>query len=150
MDKILPKPKEESSEDKPDGGTSGGVVEIEGDGEDAEQAELERLKLSDERIKDILRIRTKALLRRSRARSELDGWANLQGAEEDYKELMKMGNLPPGDEKVVRNALRSLPARINQAKDNEMAEMMGKLKDVSCFLRMIYIPPPPLAGLILI
>lgn len=138
LDRTLPKPKEKSTEDAANDDTSGGVVEIEGDSEDAEQAELDRLKLSDERIKDIQRIRTKSLLRRARARSELGGWANLQGAEEDYKELIKLDNLPPGDGKVVRDALRSLPARINQAKDNEMAEMMGKLKDVSCPLFDIF------------
>lgn len=139
MDRILPKPKEKSTADAVDDDPNGGVVEIEGDGEDAEQAELERLKLSDERIKDIQRIRMKSLLRRARARSELGGWANLQGAEEDYKELIKLDNLPPRDGRVVRDALRSLPARINHAKDNEMAEMMGKLKDVSCLLFDIFL-----------
>lgn len=135
LDRTLPsKPKGGSSGDKStdvDTSGGGGVVEIEGDGEDAEKAELEKLRLTDERIRDIQRIRTKALLRRARARSELGGWANLQGAEEDYKELIKADNLPPGDGKVVREALRKLPERINQAKDKEMAEMMGKLKDVS-------------------
>jgi hypothetical protein len=115
-------------------------VEIEGDGEDAEQAELERLRLSDERVKDIKRIRTKSLLRRARARNELGGWANLQGAEEDYKELIELDNLPPADEKVVRNALRTLPAQINEAKEKEMGEMMGKLKDVSCLFVLCVSP----------
>lgn len=134
LDRVLPKPKEKSSEDKTDGDDANdGVVEIEGDDEEDEQAELERLRLSDERIKDIQRIRTKSLLRRARARNELGGWANLQGAEEDYKELIKLDNLPPGDVKVVKDALRGLPARINEAKEKEMGEMMGKLKDVSLF-----------------
>ncbi|KAK2754775.1 hypothetical protein FQN54_006668 [Arachnomyces sp. PD_36] len=130
LDKILPGRKKDTSEEKPENGESGGVVEIEGEGEDAEQAELERLRLSDERIKDIKRIRTKSLLRRARGRSELGGWANLQGAEEDYKELIKADNLPPGDGKVVRDALRKLPTQINEAKEKEMGEMMGKLKDL--------------------
>lgn len=134
LDRVLPKPKEKSSEDKTDGDDANdGVVEIEGDDEEDEQAELERLRLSDERIKDIQRIRTKSLLRRARARNELGGWANLQRAEEDYKELIKLDNLPPGDVKVVKDALRGLPARINEAKEKEMGEMMGKLKDVSLF-----------------
>jgi hypothetical protein len=132
LEKVLPKPAEKSpDQDKPPDDTSGGVVEIEGDDEDAELAELERLRLSDERVKDIQRIQAKSLLRRARARAELGGWANLQGAEEDYKEVVKLGNIPPQDEKTVRAALRRLPAQINEAKEKEMGEMMGKLKDVS-------------------
>ena len=49
----------------------------------------------------------------------------------DYKELSKMSNLPVQDRKVVQNALSSLPPRINAAKEMEMGEMMGKLKEVS-------------------
>ena len=51
----------------------------------------------------------------------------------DYKELSKMSSLPPQDQKVVQAALRILPARINAAKDKEMGEMMGKLKEVGLF-----------------
>ena len=41
-----------------------------------------------------------------------------------------MPGLPPQDRKIVQKALSTLPARINQAKENEMGEMMGKLKEV--------------------
>ena len=41
-----------------------------------------------------------------------------------------MSSLPPQDQKVVQAALRTLPARITAAKDKEMGEMMGKLKEV--------------------
>lgn len=41
-----------------------------------------------------------------------------------------MPELPPQDKKVVQQALSTLPARTSQAKDREMAEMMGKLKEV--------------------
>ncbi|KAL2004005.1 hypothetical protein VTN02DRAFT_1068 [Thermoascus thermophilus] len=109
---------------------SGAVVELSGEDEESQQEELERLKQHDERMDDIKRIRAKALMRRARARSELAGWANLQGAEEDYKELITMDNLPPSDKKIVQKALRELPGRINQAREKEMAEMMGKLKDL--------------------
>lgn len=110
---------------------SGAVVELSGENEESQQEELKRLKQHDERMEDIKRIRAKALMRRARARSELAGWANLQGAEEDYKELIAMDNLPPSDKKIVQKALRELPERINKAREKEMAEMMGKLKDVS-------------------
>lgn len=108
-----------------------GVVEISGDDEEAEQEELKRIQKYDERRNDVARIRAKALMRRAKAKSQQGGWANLQGAEEDYKELASMITLPPDDKRIVQKALRELPAKINQAKDKEMADMMGKLKDVS-------------------
>lgn len=107
------------------------VVEISGDDEEAEQAELKRLQKNDERKRDVERIRAKALMRRAKAKSQQGGWGNLQGAEEDYKVLAAMEKLPPDDKHIVQKALRELPARINQAKEKETAEMMGKLKDVS-------------------
>ncbi|KAL4749160.1 hypothetical protein BDW72DRAFT_178759 [Aspergillus terricola var. indicus] len=106
------------------------VVEIPGDDEVDEQAALQKIKENDERKRDVARIRAKALMRRARAKSELGGWANLQGAEEDYKLLAVMENLPPSDRKIVQKALRELPARIGKAKEVEMGEMMGKLKDL--------------------
>ena len=57
------------------------VVEIEAEGPEAEKA-LADLAMSDQRREDIGRIRSKALMRRARAKSEQGGWANLQGAEE--------------------------------------------------------------------
>lgn len=111
------------------------MVELSGDDEDAEQAELDRLQKIDERKRDVLRIRAKALMRRARAKMELGGWGNLQGAEEDYRALASMDNLPVEDRKIVQRALRELPARINSAREKETAEMMGKLKEVSFYTR---------------
>ena len=107
------------------------VVELSGDDEEAELAELERLRKIDEQKRDVQRIRAKALMRRARAKTELGGWGNLQGAEEDYNALASMDNLPVDDRKIVQKALRELPARINVAREKETAEMMGKLKEVS-------------------
>lgn len=81
LDQISPanvtkKGKSEGTND--DGGQ---VVEITGEGDEAER-ELATLKVSDQRKDDILRIRAKALMRRAKAKSELGGWGNLQGAEE--------------------------------------------------------------------
>lgn len=56
-------------------------MEIEGEG-DAAERELDRLRMDDKRKEDVQRIRAKALMRRAKARSELGGWGNLQGAEE--------------------------------------------------------------------
>ncbi|KAI9826053.1 MAG: hypothetical protein M1832_000502 [Thelocarpon impressellum] len=80
---------------------------------------------------DVQRIRAKALMRRAKARSEVGGWSALQGAEEDYKTLATMRALPPADMRVVQRALVQLPPRIEAAKQKEMAEMMGKLKEAS-------------------
>lgn len=84
----------------------------------------------DKKREDIKRIRYKALIRRARARSEEGGWTNLAGAEEDYKLLSKMDNVSPGDRKLVQQQLKALPARVNEAKEKETAEMWGKLKDL--------------------
>lgn len=98
--------------------------------------ETEAQQVARKRQDDILRIRAKALMRRARARSELGGWSNLSGAEEDYKVLSTMTNLTSADEKIVRTQLRTLPPRVKAAQEKEMSEMWGKLKDVSVmFLR---------------
>ncbi|PKS05907.1 hypothetical protein jhhlp_007738 [Lomentospora prolificans] len=82
------------------------------------------------REEDVKRIRAKALMRRARARSELGGWQNLAGAEEDYKMLSQMDNLGPGDRKIVMVQLKLLPPRTKAAQEAEMAEMWGKLKQL--------------------
>ncbi|KAL7923095.1 hypothetical protein ACQKWADRAFT_291207 [Trichoderma austrokoningii] len=87
-----------------------------------EQAALENRKA------DILRIRTKALLRRARARSEAGGWSNLAGAEDDYRALSQMPGLTPADQRTVRSQLKALPPRTKAAQEAEMSEMWGKLR----------------------
>ncbi|KAJ4300598.1 hypothetical protein N0V88_003277 [Collariella sp. IMI 366227] len=88
--------------------------------------ETDRQKRQD----DIARIRAKALMRRARARSELGGWSNLEGAIEDYKRLAAMANLAATDKKIVQAQLRALPPRAKAAQEKETAEMWGKLKDL--------------------
>lgn len=108
------------------------VVELDGDEEEAEQA-LARLALRDQRHSDVQKIRAKALMRRARAKSELGGWGNLQGAEDDYKTLSSspiLSILSASDRTTVQNALRTLPGRIKACRDSEMGEMMSKLKDL--------------------
>ncbi|KAL6910275.1 hypothetical protein GGI43DRAFT_6269 [Trichoderma evansii] len=82
----------------------------------------------ENRKADILRIRTKALLRRARARSEAGGWSNLAGAEEDYRALSQMPGLTPADQRTVRSQLKTLPPRTKAAQEAEMSEMWGKLR----------------------
>ena len=79
LDHLEPRKRDEEQND---GDTeSHGVVEIEAEGPEAEKA-LADLAMSDQRREDIRRIRSKALMRRARAKSEQGGWGNLQGAEE--------------------------------------------------------------------
>ncbi|KAK3353231.1 hypothetical protein B0T25DRAFT_205965 [Lasiosphaeria hispida] len=82
---------------------------------------------------DIARIRAKALMRRARARSELGGWSNLEGALADYKQLAATppsANLGTADKRIVQAQLRVLPPRAKAAQEAETAEMWGKLKDL--------------------
>lgn len=145
LDRLTPK---KSHPQEKDGQAEHDVVEIEAEGMEADR-QLAALEMSDQRKEDIRRIRAKALMRRARAKSEQGGWGNLQGTEEgtdaschttgsllnlgcpDYKELAQMPNLPAQDKKIVLSALTSLLSRINAAKEREMGEMMGKLKEVS-------------------
>jgi tetratricopeptide (TPR) repeat protein len=114
----------------------GQVVELEDDaGAEALEEQLQKLNLSDARKADIKRIRIKLLLRRARARSSMTpaSWSHLAGAVEDYKLLASseyMPQLPPPDQKTVRRALVELPPRVEEAKQKEVGEMMGKLKDL--------------------
>lgn len=41
-----------------------------------------------------------------------------------------MPNLTPADKKAIDKALLELPPRLEAAKQKEMSEMMGKLKDL--------------------
>ncbi|KAF2842274.1 hypothetical protein M501DRAFT_1013628 [Patellaria atrata CBS 101060] len=79
---------------------------------------------------EIRKLRAKALLRRAKARIELGGWAALQGADEDYRQLSQMNHLSSLDQQTVRKALSTLPPRLEEAKQKEMGEMMGKLKNL--------------------
>ncbi|RMZ77675.1 hypothetical protein DV738_g4282, partial [Chaetothyriales sp. CBS 135597] len=90
---------------------------------------------SDARKAEIKRIRAKLWLRRARARSSIEppSWANLGGALEDYQLLASpeyFNTLPTTDQRTVRQALVTLPPRVNEAKDREVGEMMGKLKEL--------------------
>ena len=81
---------------------------------------------------DILRIRTKSLLRRARAFANQDSWSALSSAESDYQALAKLPAhaLTPADARTVRTQLRTLPPKVKVAQEREMGEMWGKLKDL--------------------
>jgi tetratricopeptide (TPR) repeat protein len=145
----------ESEEETPD--EAAAIVELPDADEADTLAALESLRVSDARRADVHRIRTKLLLRRARARSaptsapagggggggggspkeavqeSTSNWSNLASALEDYKTLSTppyFNSLPSSDQKTVRHALVSLPPRVDEAKQREVGEMMGKLKDL--------------------
>ena len=137
LERLLPQKKKENKDASANGTkieaseasalADDSVIEIE------DEEDLKKLELTDQRKADIQRIRSKALMRRAKAKSESGGWGNLQGAEEDYKALASpplSDTLPPQDKKIVQTALRELPPRINVAKEKEMGDMMGKLKEL--------------------
>lgn len=109
------------------------VVEISAETEADEKAQLQQLGLSDQRRADIARIRSKALLRRARAKTEQGGWGDLQSAQDDYSILLTpplFSSLPAAEQRRVREQVRELGPRIEKAKEREMGEMMGKLKEL--------------------
>lgn len=110
---------------------SGAVVELSASDAKAEEKQLEHLKVLDTQRANVLRIRAKSLMRRAKAKSNLGGWANLQGAIEDYQALNAMETLPSDEKRIVQKALREITPRVNEAKDKEIGEMMSKMKDVS-------------------
>lgn len=92
---------------------------------------MENLKLSGHTIAEVRKLQIKMLMRRAKGKTEQGGWASLQGAEEDYKILLSPTMAPalsPTDNRSVTENARALAPKLNEAKDKEMAEMMGKLK----------------------
>ncbi len=128
LDKIDPPLSKEAGKSGEADQAGGGIVsEI----DDTTEVYLDALTRTNHTINDVHKLRTKALLRRAKARHEVGGWSSLQSSLDDYQALSKpphqLSNL---DQKAVQAALRKLPTELNQAKDTEMADMMGKLKQL--------------------
>ncbi|KAF2447699.1 hypothetical protein P171DRAFT_230249 [Karstenula rhodostoma CBS 690.94] len=99
--------------------------------DDATEVRIAALTRTGKTINDVHKLRTKALLRRAKARQQVGGWSSLQGALEDYQALSKPPHqLSSLDRKAVQAALRELPPRLDEAKNTELADMMGKLKQL--------------------
>ncbi|KAI1917856.1 hypothetical protein LOZ12_000365 [Ophidiomyces ophidiicola] len=111
-------------------GLADGVIELDENGDEGEAEQLKQLKEHDKKKEDVKRIRAKALMRRARGRLEVGGWVNLQGAQEDYNKLIQLKTLPRKDELAVLKSLAELPSKINAAREKEIGDMMGKLKEL--------------------
>jgi tetratricopeptide (TPR) repeat protein len=132
LDRLDPPPPKPSGDTREivgsSGGGGGGVV---GEIDDTTEVLLDALTRTHHTINDVHKLRTKALLRRAKARHELGGWASLQGSLEDYQALAKPPNqLSSLDMRAVIAAMRKLPNELEEAKNQEMADMMGKLKQL--------------------
>ncbi|EMD91593.1 hypothetical protein COCC4DRAFT_30421 [Bipolaris maydis ATCC 48331] len=122
-----PAPKETGKDGEKEVTGGGAVQEI----DDTTEVYLDALTRTNHTIDDVHKLRTKALLRRAKARHEFGGWASLQGSLEDYQALLKPPHrLSSLDQKAVQAALRTLPAQLEETKNKEMADMMGKLKQL--------------------
>lgn len=114
----------------------GGEEEVNGDGmveevDDKLADRIENLRLSGRTLDEVRRLQVKLLMRRAKSKTELGGWASLQGADEDYRVLLSPAMLPSlshTDRRQVLEAAQKLGPKLNEAKEREMAEMMGKLK----------------------
>lgn len=126
---TLPKPKDSRKEGKD------AVEEANGDGIEEVSEEVEErianLQKSGRTLDEVRKLQIKLLMRRAKAKAELGTWANLQGADEDYRTLLSptmQGFLSPTDLRSVKEASKALTPRLNEAKEREMGEMMDKLK----------------------
>jgi tetratricopeptide (TPR) repeat protein len=129
VDPLPEVPKRGERKNGRDGGNvqDAGVVEI--DDATAERQEI-LSNVSKKSLTDTSKLRIKTLLRRAKGRSEEGGWSNLQGALEDYQLLSTFADLSGIDRKAVDKALKEIPPKLEVAKNKEMADMMGKLKNL--------------------
>jgi tetratricopeptide (TPR) repeat protein len=127
LDRLDPPPPA-AKDDREEGNNGGGTIaEI----DDTTEILLDALTRTSHTLNDVHKLRTKALLRRAKARHEVGGWASLQGALEDYQAVSKPPNqLSSLDMKAVIAAMKKLPSELEEAKNSEMADMMGKLKQL--------------------
>ena len=128
-----PVPPETSHEGLKATGDAPGGTEDEAKVEEVDDAAAERISTlarTGHTLTEVRKLRAKALLRRAKARAEVGGWASLAGADEDYKQLAAMGDLSPTDRRAVQKALAGLPPRLDEARQRDMGEMMGKLKQL--------------------
>ncbi|KAI7165900.1 putative tetratricopeptide repeat protein 1 [Hortaea werneckii] len=134
LEKLPSMPKRDKKGGEEEGEEDGGEVGEAGQVEEVDEdlsARIEKLQLSGRTLDEIRKLQIKLLTRRARARTSLGGWSALQGAEEDYTLLLtpSMSKFLSGtDARQIQDSARKLQPKLNEAKEREVAEMMGKLK----------------------
>ena len=129
----LPRPKGKGRKEGEDGAVEGeededAVIE---EVDDALADRIHTLQQSGHTLDTVRKLQIKLLMRRARGRSAQASWADLQAADEDYKTLLSSSMLPSlssTDRSQTLEAARKLTPKLNEAREREMAEMMGKLK----------------------
>lgn len=129
LERLEPLPDVRNKKDEAKDGKDGadGIEEVD---EEVEER-MKNLQMSGHSLAEIRNLQVKLLMRRAKAKSSLGGWSSLQGADEDHRILLSPTMLPclsPTDRRIVTDESRRLTPRLNEAKEQEMAEMMGKLK----------------------
>ncbi|KAK3678112.1 hypothetical protein LTR78_002207 [Recurvomyces mirabilis] len=122
-----PKPKQKGQDEPAQTTEDDQIVEV----DDNLADRIENLQKSGQTIDTVRKLQTKLLLRRAKAKSQIDTWSSLSGADEDYRTLLSPQMQPflsASDKRQVLESARALAPRLNTTKDKEMAEMMGKLK----------------------
>ncbi|KAH0613373.1 uncharacterized protein H6S33_009753 [Morchella sextelata] len=75
---------------------------------------------------------SKALYRRAKGREAVGGWSSLQGAHEDYMALLEKNGegLTEREKRDLEEKVKWLPRRIEEAREKDTCEVLGKLKDL--------------------
>jgi len=73
---------------------------------------------------------TKVLQRRAASNEQLNSWASLSSAQEDYKALLKLFPSDSADYRKVQASLQTLGPRLEAAQKKETGEMLNKLKGI--------------------
>lgn len=127
----LPVVREKDPRAQGQGQGQGAKEEVVEEVDDELEARIENLRQSGHTLSEVRKLQAKLLTRRAQAKTAQGGWAELQGAAEDYRVLLSpgmAGALGAGDRKRVEGSAAALRPRLDEAREREMAEMMGKLK----------------------
>ncbi|KAK4916736.1 hypothetical protein LTR49_015304 [Elasticomyces elasticus] len=110
--------------------TSDQVDQVEEVDDDLE-ARIAALQASGHTLDEVRKLQVKLLTRRAKANTTLGTWAALQAADEDYATLLHatmQSSMSATDRRQTIASAQALTPKLKAAQENEVAEMMGKLK----------------------
>ncbi|KAK3651543.1 hypothetical protein LTR56_005685 [Elasticomyces elasticus] len=95
------------------------------------EARIAALQASGHTLDEVRKLQVKLLTRRAKANTTLGTWAALQAADEDYATLLHatmQSSMSATDRRQTIASAQALTPKLKAAQENEVAEMMGKLK----------------------
>ncbi|KAK5707711.1 hypothetical protein LTR97_000249 [Elasticomyces elasticus] len=95
------------------------------------EARIAALQVSGHTLDEVRKLQVKLLTRRAKANTTLGTWAALQAADEDYATLLHatmQSSMSGTDRRQTITSAQALTPKLKAAQENEVAEMMGKLK----------------------